>query len=37
MTEKFWGWQPSETKRLTWGEVLNYLQHAKLIKGTKNG
>ena len=31
--EKFWGWQPSETKRLTWGEVMNYLHHANLMKG----
>lgn len=27
--EKHWGWQPSETKALTWSEVRNYAFHTK--------
>ncbi len=34
--EKFWGWQPSETKKLTWSEVLNYWHHARHIIGVRN-
>lgn len=30
--EKFWGWQPSEAKALTWSEVRTYANHADIIK-----
>jgi hypothetical protein len=33
VTERFWRWQPSETKKLTWSEVRNYAYHAaRMIK-----
>ena len=32
--EYFWRWQPSEAKRLTWSEVMNYVHHANLLQAT---
>jgi hypothetical protein len=29
--ERWWGWQPSETKELTWSEVREYALHAALM------
>ncbi len=31
MVERSWGWQPSETKELTWSEVCEYAYHAALM------
>ena len=31
LMEKYWRWQPSEAKALTWSEVREYYQYAELI------
>ncbi|VWC79096.1 hypothetical protein BLA17378_03788 [Burkholderia aenigmatica] len=31
MVERWWRWQPSETKELTWTEVRDYAYHAALM------
>nr|DAH71634.1 MAG TPA: hypothetical protein [Caudoviricetes sp.] len=31
LVERFWRWQPSETKRMTWSEVRKYAYHAALM------
>jgi hypothetical protein len=36
--EKYWGWQPSEVKALTWSEINRYRQYAELMnKATRRG
>jgi hypothetical protein len=36
--ERYWRWQPSETKALTWSEIREYVMHAELIaKREKRG
>jgi hypothetical protein len=32
VTEKFYGWQPSEVKRLKWSEVMDYATHAAIMQ-----
>ncbi len=34
--ERFWRWQPSEIKRLTWSEIRNYAYHAALMLKKKD-
>jgi hypothetical protein len=29
--ERFWRWQPSEAKALTWSEIRNYAAHAEIM------